>query len=110
QYITARNFITNRDCNRSDGARHRRAYLLAVAFLSLAAWRLQRHLTAISHLHRARLAIEFEEHGASAILMHVTDGDEAHDQRLALLDLQRHFIARVQAIEEHRGGQHADAA
>ena len=88
---------------------HRRGDMVRIAQLGLATRRLERDVTAIRHLDRARLPVELEEHRARAVFVRVADREEAHDQRLAALDVDGDFVAGLHAVEEHRRRQHAHA-
>ena len=57
--------------------------------------------------HFARLAVQFEEHQPPAVFVRVADRQELDDQRLARLDIDAGFLARLHAVEEHVGRQNA---
>ena len=59
----------------------------------------------IAHVDAARLAVELEEDRAAAVGMRIADGQELDDQRLARLDLDGDFLARLLAVEEDGVGR-----
>src|SRR6185437_9805025 len=91
--------------HRGHGAGHRCAEVFGIARLDLPLWRTLRHLLAIRDPDRARLTIELEEDRARSIFMRLTRSDVPHNERLAALNIDRDFLARLHAIEEHRRGQ-----
>ena len=84
--------------------------MLRIARLDLSRRRPLGDLTAIRHANRARLTVQFEEHGARTVLVRIAGGDVPDDQRLAALQVDVDFLARVHAVEEHGGRQRAHVA
>ena len=107
QLLALGDLVAGFDGHGDDHARHRRADLLGVGGVGLGgldAVGLQR---LVDDGHIARLAVELEEDGARAVGMRLADRQELDDQRLARLDLDRDFLARLQAVEEDRRRQDA---
>jgi 2Fe-2S ferredoxin len=87
QHIALGDLLTGVHRDRGDGAGHGGAHMGRIARLDLAPRRPLRHLAAIRDPNRARLAVEFEEHRARAVLVRIAGGHVAHDQRLAALQI-----------------------
>ena len=64
----------------------------------------------VDHLNFAWLAVEFEEDGPRAIWLGLAGSQEANNQSLALLDIDRNLFGRIGTVEEVGGRQHAHVA
>src|SRR6185295_6688887 len=105
QQVAARDFLSCPDRNGDYRTGHRRADVGGIARLDLALCRPLRDLAAIRDAHRARQTIEFEKDSTSAVIVNLAHGNEAHDQRLAALELKTDLLARLQAVKKHRARQ-----
>ncbi|MPL71091.1 hypothetical protein SDC9_16859 [bioreactor metagenome] len=107
QQVALRHLLPDRDGDRGDRSGHRRADMGGVAGLGLRPRLHRRFHRPVRHAHRARLAVQLEEHLHLAGLVGLAHRLIADLERLARVDLGRDLLARLHAIEEDRRRQGA---